>query len=145
LNYRKALIFFSSSSGISIDIAAGNSFVTVGQDCTINRWKLPHTSNTVGGVICEQTDSINLDGVAHAVSHIANSSEFVTCGDGVTVWGAQGNKRIREYDVGHDTVHTIRANPIEEAVLVTMKLRPNRIAWNPIEAYTFAVASDDYK
>ncbi|KHJ97317.1 WD domain, G-beta repeat protein [Oesophagostomum dentatum] len=107
-----------SSSGISIDIAAGNSFVTVGQDCTINRWKLPHTSNTVGGVICEQTDSINLDGVAHAVSHIANSSEFVTCGDGVTVWGAQG--------------------------WVTMTLRPNRIAWNPIEAYTFAVASDDY-
>lgn len=111
-------------------------------------------------------DSINLDGVPHAVSHIANSSDFVTCGDGVSVWGAQGNKRIREYDVGHDTVHVVRANPIEEAVLVgassdrsvfvldtrqatplrkvTMKLRPNMVAWNPIEAYTFAVASDDY-
>ncbi|VDM78641.1 unnamed protein product [Strongylus vulgaris] len=106
-------------------------------------------------------------GVALAVSHIANSSEFVTCGDGVTVWGAQGSKKIREYDVGHDTVHTVRANPIEEAVLVgacsdrsifvidtrqavpltkvTMKLRPNQIAWNPIEPYTFSVANDDYK
>ncbi|VDL82848.1 unnamed protein product [Nippostrongylus brasiliensis] len=151
---------------ISIDVAAGNSFVTVGQDCTINRWRLPHTSNAVGGVICDQVDSISLDGVPHAVSHLANSSDFVTCGDGVSVWDAQGNKKIREYHVGHDTVHVIRANPIEEALMVgassdrsvfvldtrqatvlkksTMKLRPNMVAWNPIEAFTFAVASDDY-
>ncbi|PIO58574.1 WD domain, G-beta repeat protein, partial [Teladorsagia circumcincta] len=153
-------------NGISVDVAAGNSFVTVGQDCTINRWRLPHTSNTVGGIICDQMDSLSLDGVPHAVSHLASSSNFVTCGDGVTVWGAQGNKKIREYEIGHDTVHCVRANPIEEAVLVgatsdrsifvidtrqavpltkaTMKLRPNMVAWNPIEAYTFAVASDDY-
>lgn len=26
-----------------------------------------------------------------------------------------------------------------------MKLRPNAIAWNPIEPFTFVVASDDYK
>lgn len=32
--------------------------------------------------------------------------------------GFSRNKRIREYDVGHDTVHVVRANPIEEAVLV---------------------------
>uniref|UniRef100_A0A0K0D273 WD_REPEATS_REGION domain-containing protein n=1 Tax=Angiostrongylus cantonensis TaxID=6313 RepID=A0A0K0D273_ANGCA len=105
-------------------------------------------------------------GVAHAVSHLANSSHFVTCGDGVTVWSSQGTTRIREYDVGHDTAHVVRANPIEEAVLVgamsdrsifvidtrqavalkkvTMKLRPNMISWNPLEAYTFTVASDDY-
>ncbi|VDO29705.1 unnamed protein product [Haemonchus placei] len=153
-------------NGISVDVAAGNSFITVGQDCTINRWRLPHTSNAIGGIICDQVDSISLDGVPHAVSHLAKSSNFVTCGDGVTVWDAQGNKRIREYDVGHDTVHCVRANPIEEEVLVgvasdrsvfvidtrqavpltksTMKLRPNMVAWNPIEAYTFAVASDDY-
>ncbi|KAE9420075.1 hypothetical protein Angca_005959 [Angiostrongylus cantonensis] len=153
-------------NGISIDTVAGDSFVTVGQDCAINRWKLPQTSNNVGGILCDHTDSILLDGVAHAVSHLANSSHFVTCGDGVTVWSSQGTTRIREYDVGHDTAHVVRANPIEEAVLVgamsdrsifvidtrqavalkkvTMKLRPNMISWNPLEAYTFTVASDDY-
>ena len=26
-----------------------------------------------------------------------------------------------------------------------MKLRPNAIAWNPMEAYSFAVANNDYK
>ncbi|VDM54502.1 unnamed protein product [Angiostrongylus costaricensis] len=135
-------------NGISVDTATGDSFVTVGQDCAINRWRLPQTSKDVG------------------VSHLANSSHFVTCGDGVTVWSSQGTTRIREYDVGHDTAHVVRANPIEEAVLVgamsdrsifvidtrqavalkkvTMKLRPNRISWNPLEAYTFSVASDDY-
>lgn len=74
---------------------------------------------------------------------------------------------VRVYNLGVSTIHVIRANPIEEAVLVgscedrsiivldtrqsspltrvTMKLRPNAIAWHPLESFTFTVANEDYK
>uniref|UniRef100_A0A1I7WBK0 WD_REPEATS_REGION domain-containing protein n=1 Tax=Heterorhabditis bacteriophora TaxID=37862 RepID=A0A1I7WBK0_HETBA len=153
-------------NGLSVDVNAGDAFVTTGQDCQLKYWKLPNINN---GDPTEPAHSISLNGVAYTVSHLAKSSDFVTCGDDVSVWKINRDSPIRTYNLGPNTIHTIRANPIEEAVMVgamsdrsifildtrqktplkkvfkvTMKLRPNAISWNPIEAFTFAVASDDY-
>ncbi|PAV91563.1 hypothetical protein WR25_10881 [Diploscapter pachys] len=150
-------------NGISVDQHAGDGFVTIGQDAQLKYWKLPVE---IEGNIDEPAHSIGLEGVPHSVSHIANSSEFLTSGDEVNVWRVHRSSPIRTYNLGPETIHVIRANPIEEAVAVgamsdrsifaldtrqktpvkkvTMKLRPNAVSWNPIEAYTFVVASEDY-
>lgn len=74
---------------------------------------------------------------------------------------------IRSYDLGPNTIHSIRCNPIEDTVMagcasdrsiflldtrqkvpltrVVLKLRTNKIAWHPLESCTFTAANEDYK
>ncbi|CAD6191420.1 unnamed protein product [Caenorhabditis auriculariae] len=145
-------------NGVSVDNDAGDSFVTVGQDCQIKYWKIPRN---LQDNIKQPSHSVALTGVAHGVSHLAHSSDYVTCGEDVSVWRVNRDTPLRAFSLGHDTIHTIRANPIEENVIigamtdrsifvldtrqqVTMKLRPNALSWNPMEAFIFTVASEDY-
>ncbi|VDO21441.1 unnamed protein product [Brugia timori] len=68
--------------------------------------------------------------------------------------------------MGVDSVYTVKCNPVEPEIIVgcgsdrtivlldtrqkcplkkvTMKLRPNAISWNPMEAFTFTAANEDY-
>lgn len=70
---------------MSIDNENGQTYVTVGQDSQLKIWDLPEL---VEGEAAEPTHSIPLDSVPHSVSHIANSTDFVTCGEGISVWKA---------------------------------------------------------
>ncbi|CAI4224124.1 unnamed protein product [Auanema sp. JU1783] len=150
-------------TGLSVDLSSGTGFITVGLDQQVKFWNLGHP---VEENVSIPLHSVPLAGVAHGVSHLAKSSDFAVCGEGVDIWKPNRNTPIRKYNVGPNTVHAVKGNPIEEAVIlgcasdrsifvidsrqknalrtVTMKLRSNAIAWNPIEAYTFAVCSDDY-
>lgn len=58
--------------------------MTVGQDCQLKAWNL--TKIIEGVDLSEPIHSIALDYVPHAVSHISRSADFVTCGEGVSVW-----------------------------------------------------------
>ncbi|CAJ0581799.1 unnamed protein product, partial [Mesorhabditis spiculigera] len=151
-------------NGLSVDQSQGTQMVTVGSDSQIKIWRVPITGEEDG--LDEPVHSIPLDEVAHSVSHIANSVEFVTSGDTVNVWRPQRDSPIRTYNLGVSTIHCARANPVEEAVIVgltldrsifvldtrqktplkkvTMKLRPNMVTWNPMEPFMFSVANDDY-
>ena len=74
---------------------------------------------------------------------------------------------MRHYDLGPNTVQSVSCNPIEDTVIagcasdrsiflvdsrqkapltrVVLKLRTNRIAWHPLESFTFTAANEDYK
>uniref|UniRef100_A0A915DY89 Sof1-like protein domain-containing protein n=1 Tax=Ditylenchus dipsaci TaxID=166011 RepID=A0A915DY89_9BILA len=152
-----------SVNGISIDSVDGQSFVTVGQDAQLKIWSLPEE---VRGESDDPIHSIPLDNLAQSVSHIASSTDFVTCGEGISVWKQHRDSPVRTYDLGPNTIQSIRCNPIESTVIagcasdrsiflldsrqkvpltrVVLKLRSNRIAWNPMESYTFTAANEDY-
>lgn len=76
-------IFNRKILDFSIDNVSGEMYVSVGQDSQLKVWSLPQ--------ICvddlsEPIHSVPLQGVAHSVSHIANSLDFVTSGEGISVW-----------------------------------------------------------
>jgi WD repeat and SOF domain-containing protein 1 len=95
-----------------------------------------------------------------------NSTDFVMAGEGISVWKLYCDSLVRTYDVGPDTVHSIRCRPVDAYVMagcasdrsiflldtrqkapltkMVMSLRTNNISWYPIEAFTFIAASDDY-
>lgn len=107
--------------------------------------------------------------------HFAASTLFATAaGSNVSIWdrthytGASGTSEpIREFEWGTETVHHVRFNPIEPHILaasagdrsialydvrqstplhkVILKMKTNCISWNPIEAYHFVTANDDFK
>lgn len=66
-----------------MDGVSGETFVTVGHDSQVKRWRCP---DPVEGDFSEPVHSIPLNGVAYSVSHISNSTDFVTCGEGIHVW-----------------------------------------------------------
>lgn len=150
-------------NGISVDNMTGESFVSVGHDSQLKHWRCPEA---ISGDLSEPFHSVPLSGVAHAVSHSIKSENFVICGEDVQVWRQTRDSPMRVYNLGVDTVHTIKYNPIETDVMVgcssdrsiflldtrqksplkkvTMKLRPNAVSWNPMEAFSFTCASEDY-
>ncbi|VDK26164.1 unnamed protein product [Anisakis simplex] len=134
-------------------------------DSQLKHWRCP--IGEVAGDLSEPVHSTPLNGVAHAVSHTSKSLDFVTCGEDVRVWKQFRDSPVRIYNLGVDTIHTIKCNPIEPDLMigcssdrsiflldtrqkcplkkVTMKLRPNAISWNPMEAFSFTCANEDYK
>lgn len=150
-------------NGISVDNVDGDMFVSVGQDSQLKHWRCP---DVIENNIIEPFYSVALTDVAHGVSHSINSKTFAICGENVQVWKPSRDAPVRIYNLGNDTVHAVKFNPVETDVLVgccsdrslflldlrqksplkkvVMKLRPNSVSWNPMEAVTFTCANDDY-
>ncbi|TKR75731.1 hypothetical protein L596_016982 [Steinernema carpocapsae] len=150
-------------NGVSIDTQDGTQFVTIGQDCQLKHWKMPEE---FGEKITEPEHSIALSDVPHGISHIMNSTDFVTCGEGINVWKVMRDSPVQTYNLGVNTIHSVKCNPIENSIMagcssdrsifvldnrqkapltkVVLSMRSNTIAWHPLESYTFTAANDDY-
>lgn len=99
------------------------------------------------------------------VDHSQTDQTFVTCGETVEVWDHDRFEPVRSFSWGADSVHCVRLNPVEPHVVATaasdrtvslydirtslplrkvvMAMKANMIAWNPMEAINFVVASED--
>lgn len=99
------------------------------------------------------------------VDHSQTDQTFVTCGETVEVWDHDRFEPVRSFSWGADSVHCVRFNPVETHVVATaasdrtvslydirtslplrkvvMAMKANMIAWNPMEAINFVVASED--
>lgn len=66
-----------------MDEVEGLTFVTVGHDSHLKIWSCPEP---IDGIKSEPVHSVALDGIAYSVSHIANSTDFALCGEGIQIW-----------------------------------------------------------
>lgn len=145
-------------------IPSGNSFISVGDDKTIKTWK---GLTPQFGEDEEPVNTILSKTVITGISHHRQSNIFATCGEIVQLWEESRNEAIRSYEWGVDTLHDIAFNMIETSTFaacasdrsiilydmrdngplrkVVMKLKSNKVAWNPMEAFTFTCANEDYK
>merc|ERR1712080_132541 len=91
---------------------------------------------------------------------------YATCGELCQIWDAARTTPVRSFQWGVDTMHHVAYNPIETSVLATcasdrsiilydsreteplkriiLNLRTNQIAWNPMEAFIFTAANEDF-
>ncbi|KAF7283838.1 DDB1- and CUL4-associated factor 13 [Rhynchophorus ferrugineus] len=144
-------------------VPSGNSFISVGDDKTIKTWNalIPQFGEDE-----EPVNTILSKSVLTGISHHRQSNIFATCGEIVQLWEESRNEAIRSYEWGVDTLHDIAFNMIETNTFaacasdrsiilydmrdngplrkVIMKLRSNKVAWNPMEAFTFTCANEDY-
>ncbi|XP_030753083.1 DDB1- and CUL4-associated factor 13 [Sitophilus oryzae] len=141
----------------------GEHFISVGDDKIIKTWKslIPQFGEEE-----EPVNTILSKTVVTGISHHRKSNIFATSGEVVQVWEESRNEPIKSYEWGVDTLHDIAFNMVETNVLaacasdrsiilydirdngplrkVIMKLRSNKVAWNPMEAFTFTCANEDY-
>ncbi|CAH0553142.1 unnamed protein product [Brassicogethes aeneus] len=138
-------------------------FITVGDDKTIKTWK---ASKPQYGEEEEPVNTVLSKTVLTGISHHKDKGHFATSGEVCQIWDETRNEPIKTFSWGVDSLHDICFNPIEMNTLATcasdrsvilydmreseplrkvvMKLRTNKMAWNPMEAYSFTCANEDY-
>ncbi|XP_066259161.1 DDB1- and CUL4-associated factor 13 [Euwallacea similis] len=141
----------------------GDHFITIGDDKTVKTW------NSLTPQFGEEEEPLNTvlsKTVITSITHHKKSAMFATAGEVLQVWEETRNEPLKSYQWGVDSLHDIAFNMVEPNVLgacasdrsiilydtrdngplrkVIMKLRPNKLAWNPMEAFIFTVANEDY-
>lgn len=142
----------------------GKYFLTIGDDKTIKFW---NTKQPEFGEDEEPTNTLLSKTVLTALSHNKVNSTFATCGEICQIWEETRSEPVRTFQWGVDSLHHIAFNPIENNLLaacasdrsvilydtrdtvplrkVVMNLKTNKLCWNPMEAFGFTCANEDYK
>lgn len=140
-------------------------FLTCGDDKTVKLWK----SAAPGALDTETEEPIATmlsKNTLTDISHHQTDNTFATSGEVCSIWEHSRNEPLSTYKWGVDTMHAISFNPIETSLLATcasdrsiifydtreakplrkivMTLRANRLRWNPMAAFNFTVANEDY-
>ncbi|WAR16129.1 DCA13-like protein [Mya arenaria] len=140
----------------------GSSFLTCGTDKIVKQWGM----NDEGEINPVPLVTILGKTVFQQIDHSHGGSTFATCGEQVDIWEVDRAEPVRTFTWGVDSVHAVKFNPIETNLLagcavdrsillydmrgsaplrkVILKLKSNALAWNPMEAFMFTVANEDY-
>lgn len=133
-----------------------SSFVSVGDDQTVKIWD--ESSH-------DPTASYSTRSALNAVDHHRSRHTFATAGSVVDIWDHSRAEPTKSFEWGTDTIHALKFNQTETSILasagsdrtitlydirtaspiqkVVLAMKSNAIAWNPMEAFNFAVANED--
>ncbi|KAM9307818.1 DDB1- and CUL4-associated factor 13 [Gastrophryne carolinensis] len=142
----------------------GTSFYTVGDDKTVKQWKMESPGY---GEKEEPIHTILGKTVFTGVDHHWRDAVFATCGQQVDIWDEQRTSPMRSYSWGVDSISSVRFNPVETNILgscavdrsivlydmrkptplkkIVLDMRTNVMCWNPMEAFIFTAANENYK
>jgi WD repeat and SOF domain-containing protein 1 len=144
--------------------ADGSKFFSVGDDKTVKSWAVNHTDEEDEAA---PISTVLSKSVLTSITHHRVDPIFATCGEVCQLWEETRNEPLKTLQWGADTLHHVQFNLVENNLLaactsarsiilydrregkplrkVTMTMRPNFLAWNPMEAFSFTVANEDYK
>nr|XP_012222332.1 PREDICTED: DDB1- and CUL4-associated factor 13 [Linepithema humile] len=139
----------------------GKHFITIGDDKTIKTWNAESVSEEE-----EPLNTIICKTVLTGITHHRSDPVFVTCGEVCQMWEETRNEPVRTFKWGVDSLHDVKFNLVQRNLLascasdrsiilydtrdvgplqrIVMKLRSNKLAWNPTEAVSFTCANEDY-
>uniref|UniRef100_A0A3P8U3B8 DDB1- and CUL4-associated factor 13 n=1 Tax=Amphiprion percula TaxID=161767 RepID=A0A3P8U3B8_AMPPE len=134
----------------------GTSFFTVGDDKTIKQWKMEAPGY---GEAEEPLNTILGKTVFTGLDHHQKEAVFATCGQQVDIWDEQRSSPIRSFTWGVDSFSSVRFKPrggeipstellascaSDRSNCVIMTMRSNTLCLDPMEAYHFTCANEDY-
>uniref|UniRef100_A0A8D8UIM1 DDB1- and CUL4-associated factor 13 n=1 Tax=Cacopsylla melanoneura TaxID=428564 RepID=A0A8D8UIM1_9HEMI len=146
----------------------GSRFLSVGIDSTIKTWSASclESCDADAPSSIVPLSTIISKSVISSISHQRKSNIFATCGDQCQLWEHERNEPIRAFSWNVDSLHHVAFNPIDKHILascasdrsiilydtratgpirkVVMSLRSNQVSWNPMEAFVFTAANEDF-
>lgn len=164
---RKILAHDGIVRGIAFD-NSGENFYTVGEDSTIKLWKTNNNDdNDDNDYLSTPINTIITKHPVSGISHHRSKTSYITCNDNiVTLWEDNKNTPTKEMQWGNDKILDVKFNPVQTNIFascvinrdvvlydirnktpirgVTLDLRANKLCWNPMEAYTFTTANENY-
>lgn len=145
--------------------ATEKRFLTCGDDKTVKLWKSA-PAGWDDTEIEEPIATMLSRNTLTDISHHQYDNIYATSGEVCSIWEHSRNEPLNTFKWGVDTMHAIAFNPIETSLLATcasdrsiifydrreakplrkivMTLRANRLRWNPMAAFNFTVANEDY-
>lgn len=142
----------------------GSRFISVGDDKMVKTWS---ASDPEIGDEEEPVNTVMSRTVLTGISHHRTDPIFATSGEVCYLWEESRNEPLKTLKWGVDTLHSIAFNSVETSILAAcgsdrsiilydqreskplrkliMTMRPNRLCWNPMEAFIFTVANEDFK
>uniref|UniRef100_A0A2I3I015 Sof1-like protein domain-containing protein n=1 Tax=Nomascus leucogenys TaxID=61853 RepID=A0A2I3I015_NOMLE len=162
LTQQKCIPTIQAHEGICTHFC-GTSFFTVGGDKTVKQWKMD------GPGYGDEEEPLHTalgKTVYTGVDHHWKEAVFATCGQQVDIWDEQRINPICSMTWGFDSVSSVKFNSIETFLLgsfasdrsivlydmrqatplkkVILDMRTNTICWNPMKAFIFTSANEDY-
>lgn len=141
----------------------GESFFSVGDDKTIKQW---NSTAPAWGETEEALNTIVAKTMLTGINHHWKEPMFATCGERIDIWDESRAAPLRSFKWGVDSHCSVKFNPVETSLLgscandrsimlydtrealplrkVVLQMRSNTICWNPMEAYVFTAANEDY-
>ncbi|KAJ1950852.1 Protein sof1 [Linderina macrospora] len=141
-------------------------FLSVGTDRLAKVWSRAESAYMKDGVTPEPVATYQGKSAFSSVDHHRNRPMFATGASTVEIWDVNRSEPVSNLAWGADSINAVRMNQTEVNVLascgtdrsiilydlrtssplakVVMTLSTNAIAWNPVEAFTFATASEDH-
>ncbi|XP_073993318.1 DDB1- and CUL4-associated factor 13 [Rhodnius prolixus] len=141
----------------------GQRFISIGDDKTLKTW------NAEAPGYGEKDFPINTiisKTLLNGISYNNKSGQFATCGEICQLWEESRNEPIRSFQWGADSAYHIAFNLVEPHLLVicandrsitfydtrevgpvrkmVLAMRSNQVAWNPMEAFIYTLANEDY-
>ncbi|XP_071811688.1 DDB1- and CUL4-associated factor 13-like [Apostichopus japonicus] len=149
--------------GITVDRNC-EYILTVGNDQTIKQWGMePAASRELE----EPVNTIIGKTVFTSIDHHWKDPVYATCGQQVDLWDTSRADPVRSFTWGTDSIQSVKFNPVETNILasctqdrhivlydtrevtplrkLTLAMRTNTVAWNPMEAFIFTAANEDYQ
>lgn len=150
---------------VPTDVSESRQFLSCGDDKTIKLWNSAQPG-ILDAEIEEPVNTILSRSTITGISHNYVKPLFATCGEACSIWEHSRYEPLNTFKWGVDTLHTVSFNPIETTLLaacasdrsiifydsreskplrkIVITLRPNRLCWNPMAAFNFTVANEDY-
>uniref|UniRef100_A0A182QXG9 Sof1-like protein domain-containing protein n=1 Tax=Anopheles farauti TaxID=69004 RepID=A0A182QXG9_9DIPT len=154
MGYCRGIAFSSDESRV----------ITIGDDKKIMMWGYDVTQLEDDSL--KPVNMITTKTVLASLSHSYDGPCFATSGETCHIWDENRNEPLKELKWGVDMLQDVKYNPIETYLLaacgsdrgiilydqretkplrkLVMTLRSNQLAWNPMQAFHFTVANEDY-
>ncbi|CAF2381849.1 unnamed protein product [Rotaria sp. Silwood2] len=139
-------------------IPDGTAFYSVGNDKLIKRWSMDNYATPAMTIVGKH--------VFTSIDHHYKNAQYATSGENVSLWDEQRAQPLQSFQWGADSHARVKFNPIETTVLascatdrsiilydtrqsvplrkITLQMNSSTLAWNPLEAFVFTTANEDY-
>jgi WD repeat and SOF domain-containing protein 1 len=119
------------------------------------------------GDLLEPVNTMIGSSLTMAMDHHYSKPLLLTGGETVQLWEESRSEPLKSFSWGCDSIYSVRFNPVETDVCcstagdrsiilydirkssplrkVVLEMRSNTIAWNPMDAFTFTAANEDFE
>ncbi|ORY93318.1 WD40-repeat-containing domain protein [Syncephalastrum racemosum] len=148
-------------SGIVNGVCAGHqnqNFMSCSTDKTVKVWNFASSDEPIQTYVGQYAFT--------GLTHHRDEPIFATAGNTVDVWDENRSEPVQQFEWGADSYQSVTFNPVETNILassgtdrtitlydlrtskplskIVMAMRTNKIAWNPMEAFSFVAANEDH-
>lgn len=115
----------------------------------------------------EPVNTLMGNSVTMSMDHHFSKPLLITGGETVQLWEESRSEPLKSFSWGCDSIYSVRFNPVETDVCcsaagdrsiilydirkssplrkVVLEMRSNKICWNPMDAFTFTAANEDFE